>query len=176
MFLNNHINNHFNNHINNHFRCQFHKSVQSLKLAYSRTTIIFLCINFIKFERWRNWMKKNYKSTYDKFNKITKEVNNLTLIKKKRKHLVPHINYDQKKIMNIIYQKIINDKLKFKQKHEKWTEVENLSLLQYICNQSKCWILTNKTLHKMWLYFEKRYTKDFLRRKCYKYGIDYCFC
>ena len=76
-----------------------HNSLQCLQLAYSRITILYLSINFKKFEYCRNYIETTDNKICDKIEQIHQKINYCLYIKNQNKNvLIPEIKYDQKKL------------------------------------------------------------------------------
>ena len=152
--------------------CQFHRSKFSLKLGYIRADIVMMSVNIMKFKYWKHWLMENYNPVCTEMNKLVQQVTQLQFLNK-NKSLVPEI--PQNKSINEAYiqQKVLKHSLRFQYKWHKWGISENEKLLNYLCNKSENWILNEKELNLLYIYFDKKFSKDILQKKCFKYGCDY---
>ena len=89
--------------------------------------------------------------------------------------LVPEIKNDHTNIKQITINNIKKDKLKFKYEYESFTAYDNLQLLEYILGKDDDWVLNASDLDELFKYFNGRFERQYLRKKCFKYGIDYKF-
>ena len=146
-------------------------------MAYSRTTIIYLSINFKQFEYCRNYIRNDVNiELYNKINKITKDVNYLKYITNKNKNiLIPQIQYDEEELNQKIFKNIDQDKLKFKYKWQKFDTSQHMHLLQYLVKQNDSWVLNESTLEDIFNYFHGCYRRETLRKKCFHFGYEYNF-
>lgn len=155
-------------------RTDLHNSLQSLKLAYARATLLYISINFDKFKYWNKYIKKIHENAYYKINEIINHCNNIKYIKNKnKKFLIGQIFYDKEELNKNVFKQIKKNKLKFKYKWQHFGQQENLELMEYILKQKKEWSLNKKTLQDIFLYFDRRFLKETLRRKCFQYGVEY---
>ena len=79
-------------------------------------------------------------------------------------------------MIEIVREKVKEDKLKFKYQYHEWDQTSSMNLLHFIYekkNQDKQRELNETTLLEIFQYFEKKFSKDILRRKCISYGIKY---
>ena len=160
-------------------RCGLHHSLQSLQLAYSRVTILFISSTLNKYFYWKN---KGYfsesndeiKRLYYEFNDIINEIYYIeNIINMNSNILVPEIKYEDKKIFNIIIEKVRNDGLKFKYEYNEFAQYHSMILLEYLLN-SPNFILNPNTLNHIYKnLFDKKFAEEFLRRKCFQFGFEY---
>ena len=157
-------------------RFNFHKSKQSIHLAYTRITLIYICINIIRFKHWIEYIKDVSMSLYQNINSIINKVYQLTYIKNMNQNkLVPEILYDKEKYNKQIINNIKRDKLKFKYHYESFGIYDNLELLQYILQKQDDWVMNSSDLNDLYKHFNGRFNKEYLRKKCFKYGVEYMF-
>lgn len=160
-----------------YFRADYHNSLQSLQLAYTRCVVLYLSINFIKFEYWRNYIDKRWQQLYHQINEIINNVNNLEYIKQKTKNdLVPQIKFNRDEMYKYTLKNIQKDKLKFRYKWNAFTTSETMQLLEWLFQQGEDdFILNQHKLNDLFNYFEQRFSTECLRKKCLKFGIEYVF-
>lgn len=150
--------------------------MQSLKLAYSRAVLLYLSINICKFHYWSDHFKNISRNLYNHFNNIINNLLNLTNLQKQYKNkLVPAIKYNKNDLFDYVLQKIRKDELKFKYKWNKFGCSENMKLLDYLIKQKDDWILNEKTLNDIFVYFDNKYHKKILQTKCFQFGMEYNF-
>ena len=157
-------------------------SMQSLPLAYSRVTLLFLCANFSKYHYWNdkyfNSDDKLIKQLDKEFNDILNDTLYLTNIRNMNKNkLIPEIKDESDKIFKMIQDKIKKDGLKFKYKYNEFTYQHNMQLLEHLSQQkkkNKYFTLNKDTL--TYIYenvFNKKFSRKTLYRKCFQYGFEY---
>ena len=156
----------------NFTRAEFHCSWQGLKLAYARSIVLFLAINIIKKNYWNQWIKDTSIFLWKKLNLIISNLINLEYIMIKNK-LLTNIKVNEDDLQQWVYQNIIKDKLKFKYKWEKFTVNDHFDLITYISKRNKNWVFNRNALNKLFIYFNKRFSKELLRQKVFKLGIDF---
>ena len=73
------------------------------------------------------------------------------------------------------YKNFKQDKLVFKFNNHKWTETHNLELLHFIMKQemlnNKKFILTKSLQTELFLFFDKKFTRKWIRQKCRAWGV-----
>lgn len=99
---------------------------------------------------------------------------NLTYITDMNKNkLIPQVKHDTEEHNNKLLKFIVRDQLKFKYQYEEFGPYDNLQLLQYIMKKGDNWTLNSSSLEEIYKYFKGKYSKEFLRRKAFKYGVEY---
>ena len=112
----------------------------------------------------------------NKFNAIINNILNLDYIRYENKNvLIPNIVIDEEKLKQSTMQKICRDQLKFKYKWDKFGTNDYLQLIEYISTQKKNWKFNSAELHKIFIMFERKFSKDKLRQKVMSLGIEYFF-
>ena len=96
-------------------------------------------------------------------------------MQKNKNKLITNIVVDENKINQWIENRIVTDQLKFKYKYEYFGINEGLTLMKYITNQSSNWKFNEKSLNEIFKMFKRRYSKEIIKRKVFKMGIDFCF-
>ena len=89
--------------------------------------------------------------------------------------LIPEIKNNQKEFNQIIIDNIKRDKLKFKYDYESFGPYDNLELLQYILEKDDEWVMRSSDLEDLFKHFKGRFKRETLRKKCFKYGVEFKF-
>ena len=145
-------------------------------MAYSRLTLIYICINFIRFKHWAKDIKEISTSLYQQINVIINKTYQLDYITNMNKNkLIPEIKNNQKEFNQLIINNIKRDKLKFKYNYELFGAYDNLKLMQYILEKDDDWVMQSSDLEYLYNQFNGRYDKQYIRKKCFKYGVDFKF-
>ena len=143
-------------------------------MAYSRLTLIYVCINFIRFKHWANDIKEVSTSLYEQINVIINKTYQLDYITNMNKNkLIPEIKNNKQQFNQIIIDNIKKDKLKFKYNYEYFSAYNNLKLLEYILQKDNEYVMDSSDLDDLFEYFDGRFEKQYLRKKCFKYGVDF---
>ena len=170
----------------------WHRSAAGLRTWYIRSDIWFLSVNINKFHYWTNELIENHHELYIEFEEIIKKIDNLEYyasnkIEMTGNKLIPSIPlYVKEKKSNrgkhlqevddLINDRIQIDKLKFKQPFEspnKWGPFEMYSILER--KQDRKWKLNKKTLHQLFIQFNRRWTKQEIKQYCSQTGIDFIY-
>ena len=155
-------------------RADFHCSWQGLKLAYARSVVLFLAINIIKKNYWNDWIKDTSLFLWKKMNLIISNLINIAYIMTENKNkLLTNIKVNEDDLQQWVYKNIIKDKLKFKYKWEAFSANDHFDLITYISKQGKNWVFDKTALNKLFVHFNNRFSKEILRRKVFKLGIDF---
>ena len=94
---------------------------------------------------------------------------------KQKKQLIKLIEFDEYKFQQNIFQRIVEDKHKFKYSWNKFGASESLELIQYVSDQNDNWIFDKKELDKLFNVFDGKFSKNKLREKVLSLGIDFHF-
>ena len=108
---------------------------------------------------------------------VVKKLKNLHNIKEKflEKNLVPQISIDKKEERELLLNKIKQTKLTHRYEYEKFGVSDYMELLEYVLKQDDDWQLNKKTITEIFYHFKGRFSVSILKRKLFKYGIDYHF-
>ena len=87
--------------------------------------------------------------------------------------LIPEIKNNQQEFNQIIIDNIKRDKLKFKYEYESFGPHANLELLQYILEKDDDWVMRSSDLEYLFKHFKGRFARETLRKKCFKYGVEF---
>ena len=145
-------------------------------MAYSRASLILLTVNFNKLKYWSSYLKTNYPQIYKKLDNIREQLFNLQIVQEQKQqynYLISQINSDNDTLQDIINKLVQKHKLKFKYKWNYWGYYQSMQLFEYLSNTSTNWVLNKKTLKEIDDYFENNFEIEFLKLKCYEYGVDY---
>ena len=158
------------------FSANFHHSWQSLNLAYARADILFISINILKFKYWEQEIGNISVKLKHEFNLIINNILNMENIRKNNKNkLITNIVFDEYKYQQKIYEKIIEDNHKFKYSWNKFGASESLQLIKYVSEQDYDWKFNENELNKLFIFFDKKFSKNKLREKVMSLGIEFHF-
>lgn len=154
---------------------QLYKSWQNIATSYTRAVVLKLSINLRKFNNIDMYIKKKISfDLYQNFDLLNKKILGLHFIQKEFKNkLIPTVQYNKSKFNDFVSKKLKNDKLRFNTKWEHFDTKQHMILIEWLLKQSTKWKLNDDSLHELFLYFKKRFRKEILREKCFKYGIEF---
>ena len=106
-------------------------------------------------------------------NKLIQNITKLSFIGQDDKSLVIQIEINPESDKKIIYNKVLLHDLKFKYTYSAWNQHATESLMKYLCYQKASWKLTDVTLTDLYLFFDKKFSRNVLIQKCFDFGCEY---